>query len=108
MGGSISALTIPGITEELKGFIYLLMPASGGALISLTIYLFRMLHSMKDKEEVLGAIKSGNDAILRELQPLGSIKTTIESVENTQKDMLGVLKDMLGVLKDMNTKLDKP
>ena len=74
-----------------------------------------MLHSMKDKEEVLGAIKSGNDAILSELQPLGSIKTTIESVENTQKEMLGVLKDMLGVLKDtlgvlkdMNTKLDKP
>ena len=85
-----------------------LLPASGGALISLTIHLFRMFYSMKDKEEVLGAIKSGNDAILSKLEPLGSIKTTIESVEKTQKDMLGVLKDMLGVLKDMNTKLGKP
>ena len=104
-GASIYALLDPDILEWVRTISYIILPASSGALLSLSILLSQMFGSRKDKAEdalekidALGEkIDEGNKGIIEKIDALG------EKIENGNAAMLDVLRSI-----DRTLKKNKP
>ena len=77
-GASIYALLDPDIREWVRTISYIILPASSGALLSLSILLSQMFGSRKDKAEMIGKIDAlgekideGNKGIIEKIDALG-------------------------------------
>ena len=82
------------VSEEITAVLYLIIGAFCGIFASSCILFFQALQARKDKEDILNTITEANGAVVNELEPLDGIKTTLASIECTQKEIEGILKEI--------------
>ena len=82
------------VSEEIAVVLYLIIGVLCGIFASACILFFQALQARKDKENMLNTITGANGAVVNKLEPLDGIKTTLASIECTQKEIEGILKEI--------------
>ena len=82
------------VSEEITAVLYLIIGALCGIFVSVCILPFQAFQARKDKEDMLNTITEANGAVVNKLEPLDGIKTTLASIECTQKEIEGILKEI--------------
>ena len=111
-GVSIMVLLDPNAGEGSRALAHLLLTPSATLLLTLSVFLVQKLLSEKRKKDILDAIQKGNAPILGKLKSLDDIKTSLASIDHTQKaavqtqkDTANILKNMVNVLKEISAKI---